>query len=110
MTSSPSPSEPKQKAPSKLSKAAIVTGASSGIGLEAVRRLIVSGYPQHPPRRREEVCRRLETKASCRNLPLHEELMKALEQHRAASAYNKPNRWVFASTMKNGQFRSGRPA
>lgn len=44
MTSSPSPSEPKQKALSKLSKVAIVTGASSGIGLEAVRRLIASGY------------------------------------------------------------------
>ena len=44
MTSSPSPSEPKQKALSKLSKVAIVTGASSGIGSEAVRRLIASKY------------------------------------------------------------------
>jgi hypothetical protein len=26
----------------------------------------------------------------------------ALGQHRAASAYDQPNNWVFASTMKNG--------
>jgi hypothetical protein len=44
----------------------------------------------------------LKTKASCHNLPLHEELMRALEQHRAASAYDQPNNWVFANTMKNG--------
>jgi integrase len=44
----------------------------------------------------------LKTRASCRNLPLHEELMRALEQHRAASAYDQPNNWVFASTLKNG--------
>jgi len=35
---------PMQVASSKISKVAIVTGASSGIGLEAVRRLVASGY------------------------------------------------------------------
>ena len=35
---------PTQVASSKISKVAIVTGASSGIGLEAVRRLVASGY------------------------------------------------------------------
>jgi integrase len=44
----------------------------------------------------------LKTRASRRNLPLHEELIMALGQHRAASAYDQPNNWVFASTMKNG--------
>jgi integrase len=44
----------------------------------------------------------LKTRASRRNLPLHEELITALGQHRAASAYDQPNNWVFASTMKKG--------
>jgi integrase len=44
----------------------------------------------------------LKTRASHRLLPLHEELADALRQHRAASPYDQPNNWVFASTMKNG--------
>src|SRR5260370_41809201 len=42
---SPSSDRPMHVVPSKILKLAIVTGASSGIGLEAVRRLVASGYP-----------------------------------------------------------------
>ena len=44
----------------------------------------------------------LKTRASHRVLPLHQELADALAQHRDGSTYDKPNDWVFASTLKNG--------
>jgi len=44
LTTQYSPSAPMQDASSRKSKVAIVTGASSGIGLESVKRLAANGY------------------------------------------------------------------
>lgn len=44
----------------------------------------------------------LKTKASHRRIPLHKQLVKALEDLQAVSQYNQLDDWLFASSRKNG--------